>query len=110
MRRLDEPVRSLQWFRLAVLASISIAAVSCSTETQRFGEVRAKNSSNEVTGSVAPQRHAGGVQSAPLPPPGAPATRVAGGGVSGGSKGMASYQPGSPEVTGAVPAQQGAPR
>ena len=36
MRRVVEPVRSLRWFRLAILATISVAAVSCSSETHRF--------------------------------------------------------------------------
>src|SRR5215213_1317850 len=83
MRRVDEPGRSLRLFRLAVLASISVAAVSCSSDTHRFESDRIFRSSsnvqapaNEVTGSV-PQRQAA-IQSAPLPPPpnaSAPATR-----------------------------------
>ena len=36
MRCVDEPGRSLRLFRLAVLASISVAAVSCSSDTHRF--------------------------------------------------------------------------
>ena len=70
MRRVVEPLRSLRWFRLALLATISVAAVSCSTDMQRFDPFRSKSSSNEVTGSVSqPQRQAS-VQSTPLPPPG----------------------------------------
>ena len=84
MRCVDEPGRSLRLFRLAVLASISVAAVSCSSDTHRFESDRFFRSSkvqapaNEVTGSV-PQRQAA-IQSAPLPPPpnaSAPATRPA---------------------------------
>ena len=85
MRRVDEPGRSLRLFRLAVLASISVAAVSCSSDTHRFESDRIFQSSKvqapagEVTGSV-PQRQAA-IQSAPLPLPpptaSAPATRPA---------------------------------
>jgi murein DD-endopeptidase MepM/ murein hydrolase activator NlpD len=81
MRCVVEPDRSLRWFRLAILATISVAAVSCSGETHRFDSnpYRSQSSANEVTGSV-PQRHAA-VQSAPLPPPTAsmqpPSTRPA---------------------------------
>jgi murein DD-endopeptidase MepM/ murein hydrolase activator NlpD len=73
MRCVDEPGRSLRLFRLAVLASISVAAVSCSSDTHRFESDKFFRSSkvqapaNEVTGSV-PQRQAA-IQSAPLPPP-----------------------------------------
>jgi len=72
MRRAGEPLRSLRWFRLAILATISVAAVSCSADTHRFDPFRSKSSSNDVTGSVSqpqPQRQAS-VQSTPLPPPG----------------------------------------
>ena len=82
MRCVVEPDRSLRWFRLAMLATISVAAVSCSGETHRFesNPYRSQSSSNEVTGSIQ-QRHAS-VQSAPLPPPSTagmqpPATRPA---------------------------------
>ena len=81
MRCVDEPGRSLRLFRLAVLASISVAAVSCSSDTHRFESDKyfrstAQAPANEVTGSV-PQKHAA-IQSAPLPPPpnaSAPGTR-----------------------------------
>jgi murein DD-endopeptidase MepM/ murein hydrolase activator NlpD len=87
MRRAVEPVRSLRWFRLAILATISVAAVSCSADTHRFDPFRSKSSSGDVTGSVnQPQRQAS-VQSTPLPPPGS--ARGAGGG--------------STEATGATP-------
>ena len=95
MRRVDEPGRSLRLFRLAVLASISVAAVSCSSDTHRFESDRIFQSSkvqapaNEVTGSV-PQRQAA-IQSAPLPPPptaSAPATRPA-----AAPRSVASYEP-----------------
>jgi murein DD-endopeptidase MepM/ murein hydrolase activator NlpD len=105
MRRVAEPLRSLRWFRLALLATIAVAAADCSGETQRFG-AQSKGGSGEATGSV-PQRHSS-VQTAPLPAPNtaqmqAPSSKPAVTGNAGGSRGMASYQPASPEVTGAVP-------
>ena len=95
MRRVDEPGRSLRLFRFAVLASISVAAVSCSSDTHRFESDRFFRSSkvqapaSEVTGSV-PQRQAA-IQSTPLPPPpnaSAPATRPA-----AAPRAVASYEP-----------------
>jgi murein DD-endopeptidase MepM/ murein hydrolase activator NlpD len=110
MRCVDEPGRSLRLFRLAVLATISIAAVSCSSDTGRFNSNPFRSQSqapaNEVTGSVAQQKHSA-IQSSPLPPPpnaSAPQTRPVVIGTAGGSKGMASYEPGPAkgEVTGSV--------
>jgi murein DD-endopeptidase MepM/ murein hydrolase activator NlpD len=81
MPRAVEPDRSLRWFRHAVLATISLVVVGCSAESERFSSNPFRSlASPEVTGSV-PQ-HQSGVQSAPLPPPGAaqmqaPATRPA---------------------------------
>ena len=98
------------------MASLSVTAVACSSDTHRFQSnpfaSKPQGSSQEVTGSV-PQRSSG-VQSSPLPPPNAPyanapSTRPAAMGTAGGSPGMASYHPGqvnpqaSPEVTGASP-------
>src|ERR1043166_7150929 len=110
MRCVDEPGRSLKVLRLAVLASISVAAVSCSADTSRFSNpFRSQSSSNEVTGSVAQQKHSS-IQSSPLPPPtaSAPQTPPAVIGTSGGSRGMGSYEPGQAkneaksDVTGSV--------
>jgi murein DD-endopeptidase MepM/ murein hydrolase activator NlpD len=109
MRCVVEPGRSLKVLRLAVLASISVAAASCSSDTQRFdtNPYRARSSSGEVTGSVQ-QRHAT-IQSQPLPPPpsaSAPQTRPVVVGTAGGSRGMSSYEPAPvaarPEITGSV--------
>jgi len=109
-----EPRCSLRWFRLAILATISVAAAGCSADTQRFDSNPFRG---EVTGSVS-QRNAS-VQSAPLPPPSTasmqpPATRPAVTGTAGGSRGMASYQPkqrsagitgtAAPETTGGISA------
>ena len=82
MRCVDEPSRSLKVLRLAVLATISIAAVSCSSDTNRFQYnlfgSKTQAPSSEVTGSVAQQKHSA-IQSSPLPPPNAsaPQTRPA---------------------------------
>jgi murein DD-endopeptidase MepM/ murein hydrolase activator NlpD len=66
-----EPDRSLRWFRLAIFASISVAAAGCSGESQRFDsnpfQSQAGSSAGEVTGSVA--QRSSKVQSAPLPAP-----------------------------------------
>ena len=100
MRCVDEPGRSLKVFRLAVLASISVAAVSCSSDTHRFQynpfRSQTQAPSNEVTGSVAQPKQSA-IQSAPLPPPNAaaPQTRPVVIGTAGGSRGMGSYEPGS---------------
>jgi len=119
MRCVDEPGRAARLFRLAVLASISVAAVSCSSDTHRFESDKifrpqAKvSSNNEVTGSV-PQKRSS-IQSSPLPPPpnaAAPSTRPAVVGTAGGSKGMASYEPAPArnDVTGSVQSQHAAAR
>ena len=121
MRCVVEPGRSLSVFRLAVLATISVAAVSCSSDTHRFESDRffksnAQAPSNDATGSVRP-RQSSAIQSAPLPPPTASAlgTRPVVIGTAGGSSGMGSYQPAPArseitrsEITGSVvpPVQQ----
>jgi murein DD-endopeptidase MepM/ murein hydrolase activator NlpD len=99
MRCVDEPGRSLKVLRLAVLATISVAAVSCSSDTHRFqynllGSKQA--SSGEVTGSV-PQQKQSAIQSAPLPPPNvsAPQTRPAVIGTAGGSRSTVANDPGA---------------
>jgi murein DD-endopeptidase MepM/ murein hydrolase activator NlpD len=114
MRCVDEPDRSRPWGRLAVFAAIAVAAAGCSSDTDRFDNPfasRQPQSSGEVTGSVS-QPRASNVQSQPLPPPSAanvrpPATRPASTGVSGGSAGMGSFNPGRPQsdITGSVPPQ-----
>ncbi len=100
MRCVAEPRRWLAVFRLALLASLSVTAVACSSDIHRF-ESNPYNSRaqgpSEVTGSVAQPERSSSVQSAPLPPPNGPQA--------GGSPGMASYHPGGsrPEVAAARP-------
>jgi murein DD-endopeptidase MepM/ murein hydrolase activator NlpD len=81
MRCVDEPGRSLRWYRVAVMATISIAAVSCSSDTARFSSnpFRSQAQSNEapaneVTGSVASRKNSS-IESSPLP--GVPQTAAA---------------------------------
>ena len=123
MRRVVEPGRSLRLFRIAILATVSVTAVSCSSDTHRFesdkyfrSQPQAQVSSNEATGSVSPRRSSSAIQSSPLPPPtgSAPSTmRPTVVGTAGGSRGMGSYEPAPrQEITGSVqshpPVQQAA--
>jgi murein DD-endopeptidase MepM/ murein hydrolase activator NlpD len=113
MRRAAEPDRSPRWFRLAMLATFSVALAGCSADMDRFetNPFRSYDTpQGEVTGS-APQ-HSSGVQSQALPPPPgagmqAPATRPASNGTAGGSPGMASYRPQAAggDVTGSTAGQ-----
>jgi len=85
--------------QLVVIALIGLGAASCSSDSGRFSDVFGSDSAsrNEATGSI-PQ---GGnrVESRPLPH----LASNAGEGVSGGGRGMGSYQPGNSEVTGSLP-------
>jgi len=85
--------------QLVVIALIGFGAASCSSDSGRFSDVFGSDSAsrNEGTGSI-PQ---GGnrVESRPLPH----LASNAGEGVSGGGRGMGSYQPGNSEVTGSLP-------
>ena len=96
MRRVAESRRWLNVLRFASMAAVSVTAVACSTDINRFdGEPfssSAPTPSQEVTGAV-PQR-SGSVQSASLPPPSAS--------YAGGSPGTASHHPGQagPDITG----------
>jgi len=85
--------------QLVVIALIGFGAASCSSDSGRFSDVFGSDSAsrNEATGSI-PQ---GGnrVESRPLPH----LASNAGEGVSGGGRGMGSYQPGNSEVTGSLP-------
>jgi len=77
-----------------------LGAASCSSDSSRFSNIFGSNSSsrNDTTGSIPQSQPAGHVDSRPLP-------HLAGAeGSSGGGQGMASYQPGSTEITGSVPA------
>ncbi|MGH6770740.1 MAG: peptidoglycan DD-metalloendopeptidase family protein [Xanthobacteraceae bacterium] len=101
-------VRSWRLPRAFALAFIASGAAACSDSTRFNDNPFSRSQPAEVTGSV--QRGqpapAGRVQTSQLPPPtgSRPATVAPGSGVSGGGRGLASYQPGQPDpaVTGTV--------
>ena len=103
-----EPRRLPPWFRVAVFATITVSAVSCSSDSARFDNpFSSKSTPAEVTGSVKSNPKA--VQSKPLAPPAhvaAPVTRPAVTTTAGGAKGIVNYQPpvAGNEITGTVPA------
>jgi murein DD-endopeptidase MepM/ murein hydrolase activator NlpD len=85
--------------QLVVFALIGLGAASCSSDSGRFDDFFSLNDnsrSSDATGSI-PQSTSR-VDSKPLP-------HIAGNsdGVSGGGRGMGSYQPGSSDVTGSLP-------
>jgi murein DD-endopeptidase MepM/ murein hydrolase activator NlpD len=99
--------------RAFALVTLAVGVTACSSEATRFENLfSSRSSQTEVTGSVPQQQGVpvGHVQTAQLPPPGQSATApAAGAGVSGGGRGLASYQPGhapDPVVTGSVQGQQ----
>jgi len=92
--------RSAVWPQVVAISLIGLAAAGCS-DSGRFGDVFGTDSApkSDVTGSIAPHPAPSQVASRPLPPIAGTQTQ----GVSGGGRGMASYQPGSGEITGSVP-------
>jgi murein DD-endopeptidase MepM/ murein hydrolase activator NlpD len=97
--------------RVLALAVIAVGAAACSSESTRFNS-SPYASQQEATGSIQqPRAPQGSVQTSSLPPPpGSEAASMPAGGVSGGGRGMASYQPGrasDPMVTGSVQAPPG---
>ncbi len=98
--------RSAIWPQVLAIASIGLSAAGCSSDSGRFNEGFNFSSDaqpaprSDVTGSI-PQRPPSShvVESRPLP-------RLAdngGDGVSGGGRGMGSYQPAGAEITGSLP-------
>jgi murein DD-endopeptidase MepM/ murein hydrolase activator NlpD len=84
--------RSAVWPQVLAVALMGLGAAGC-TDSSRFAEFDSERPRGEVTGSV-PQP-GNRVESRVLP-------RL-GDGVSGGGRGMGSYQPGNGDVTGALP-------
>ncbi len=84
--------------RVVAIALIGLGAASCSSDSGRLSDIfGSDNPSREATGSLPPGAN-GRVESRPMP-------HLAGRdgeGTSGGGRGMGSYQPGNPEVTGAI--------
>jgi murein DD-endopeptidase MepM/ murein hydrolase activator NlpD len=107
-----------------VLALVAVSAAGCSSDTNRFENPfsnpfasKPQAGAGDVTGSINSAPQSGRIDSKPLPAPGQaagtlpPPTRPAYGGVAGGGKGMASYQPASTahqDITGTVTKQQAA--
>jgi murein DD-endopeptidase MepM/ murein hydrolase activator NlpD len=85
--------------QLVVIALIGLGVAGCSSDSGRFSDPFAPDNSshNEVTGSI-PQGP-NGVDSKPMPH----LASNSGQGISGGGRGMGSYQPGNGEITGSLP-------
>jgi murein DD-endopeptidase MepM/ murein hydrolase activator NlpD len=86
------------WPRLVAVSLIGLGAASCSSDSGRFGDWQSNASSrNDTTGSIPQQSHpVAHVESQPLP-----RLTSADPGMSGGGRGMGSYEPNS-EVTGSI--------
>jgi murein DD-endopeptidase MepM/ murein hydrolase activator NlpD len=83
------------WPRVVAISLIGFGAASCS-DTGRFNDIFGSESPpprSDVTGSIQSRPAASHVESRPLP---------AENGVSGGGRGMGSYQPGNGDITGSV--------
>jgi murein DD-endopeptidase MepM/ murein hydrolase activator NlpD len=95
--------RSAFWPRVVAISLIGFGAAACS-DTGRFNDSFGSESPppprSEVTGSIQSRPAVSHVESRPIPPV-APVAR-ADTGVSGGGRGMGSYQP-SNDITGSVP-------
>jgi murein DD-endopeptidase MepM/ murein hydrolase activator NlpD len=86
------------WPQVVAIALMGLGAAGCSSDSGRFSDFSSDNSSRgEVTGSI-PQ-NANRVDSKPLPH----LASNTGEGISGGGRGMGSYQPGNGDVTGSLP-------
>jgi len=94
--------RPAPWPQLVAISLIGIAVASCSADSGRFGEgfgsSNSASSRGDVTGSIPQTAPASQVESRPLPN-----LASADSGMSGGGRGMGSYQP-SGEVTGSIAA------
>jgi len=88
------------WPRLVAVSLIGMSAAACSSDSGRFSDIFSSNSSSrgETTGSIPQGSSASRVESHPLPH-----LASADAGLSGGGRGMGSYEP-KGEVTGSVPA------
>lgn len=85
--------------QFVVVTLIGLGVASCSSDSDRFSDLFGSDSPprNETTGSIPPST--GHVDSKPLP-------HIASNspdGISGGGRGMGSYQPGNSDVTGSLP-------
>ena len=86
--------------QLVVVALIGLGVASCSSDSDRFSDIFGSGNDprSETTGSIPSSTSR--VESKPLPH----LASNSGDGVSGGGRGMGSYQPGNSDVTGSLPA------
>ena len=86
--------------QLVVVALIGLGVASCSSNSDRFSDIFGSGNDprSETTGSIPSSTSR--VESKPLPH----LASNSGDGVSGGGRGMGSYQPGNSDVTGSLPA------
>jgi murein DD-endopeptidase MepM/ murein hydrolase activator NlpD len=95
--------RSAVWPQLVAISLIGLGLASCSADSGRFGEgfgsSTPPSSRSDVTGSIPQTAPASHVVSQPMPH-----LANADDGMSGGGRGMGSYQPGGTEVTGSIAA------
>ena len=85
--------RSAVWPQVVAVALMGLGAAGC-TDSSRFADFDSDRPHGEVTGSIPQPTNR--VESRALP-------HLGGDGVSGGGRGMGSYQPGSGDVTGSLP-------
>ena len=97
--------RSAVWPQLVAVSLMGLAAAGCSADSGRFNEGFSSPSSSsavsrgDVTGSIPQTTPATHIESQPLPH----LAGAEGDGISGGGRGMGSYQPAGSEVTGSIP-------
>jgi murein DD-endopeptidase MepM/ murein hydrolase activator NlpD len=92
------------WPQLVAISLIGLGLASCSADSGRFGEgfgssAPPSSSRSDVTGSIPQTAPASHIASQPMP-----YLASADDGMSGGGRGMGSYQPGNTEVTGSIAA------
>ncbi len=94
--------RSARWPQLVAISLIGLGAASCSSDSGRFSDIFSSNSSrsSETTGSIPQTPPSSRVESRPLPH----LASADQDGITGGGRGMGSYQPANGEVTGSLPA------
>lgn len=87
------------WPQVIAVSLIALGAASCS-DSGRFSDTFGSDSAprSQITGSIPTHPAASRVLSRPLPP----VASVESQGISGGGRGMGSYQPQSSEITGSV--------
>ena len=91
--------RSAVWPQVVAISLIGLGAAGC-TDSGRFSDMFGSDTPtrSETTGSIPSRPAPDRVVSRPLPP----VANANPQGISGGGRGMASYQPGNPEITGSV--------